>query len=243
MKKYLAFLICVLSVFGCSKHDPILPGVRYDIFDSGDIKITNTEIPDLSENIKNIYGDEKCDYRQDKTNTIWRGDKKIYSGLAGNSVVVSNQSPICVGNYLYTGLSSGEVVKINASNKRLIWTTDVYRENDFMGGVSVVDIIAHVGFDGGYVYAGGLGDAFCKINASNGNKVWCLKISVPVDFIMVDNVAFVVGSDNNLYAINTKNGDVYWKTEIKKHVKPKYNKKIITVGNQHINYKTGELIR
>ena len=94
--------------------------------------------------------------------------------------------------------------------------------------------------DGKYVYAGGLGDAFCKLNAISGDTVWCVNISVPVDFIMVDDFIFVVGTDNNLYAINKQNGDVYWKAEIKKQVAPKYDGKNIIVGRQKINYKNGQ---
>ena len=226
-------------IYGCSKHDPILPGVRYDIFDTNDVYVANQEVPDLTDTIKNISGDEKCDYRQDATNTVWLGDEKIYTGFTTDSVVKSNQSPICDGQFIYTGLSTGEVIKINAKLKKIIWVADVFRGNNLTGGASVVDIVAHVGLDGKYVYAGGLGDAFCKLNANNGNKVWCLDISVPVDFIIVDNFAFVVGADNNLYAINTDKGDIYWKSEIAKQRKPKYDGQNIIVGKEKINYKNG----
>ena len=232
--------MCVLAVGSCSKHDPILPGVRHDIFDANGVNVANQEIPDLSENIKNISGDEDCNYTQDTTNTIWNGDKKIYTGFVMDSFVSSNQSPICVGQFIYTGLSTGEVLKINTKNSKVIWMADVYRGNNLTGGASVVDIVAHGGVDGGYVYAGGLGDAFCKLSAENGKQIWCLDISVPVDFIMVDNFAFVVGTDSNLYAINTDNGIVYWKSEIKKQKKPKYDGKHIIVGKEKINYKNGD---
>ena len=232
-------MLSILVLASCSKRDPILPGTRYDIFDNTDTVVLNRELPDLSENAKNISGDANCDYRQDASNTIYNGDKKIYIGFAPDSVVKNNQSPICAGSYLYTGLSTGEVIKINKSNGRVIWTSDVFRPNNLTGGASVVDIVAHVGVDGNAVYAGGLGDAFCKLNANNGDKVWCVNISVPVDFIIVDNFAFVVGTDNNLYAIDTKNGDIYWKIEIKRQVKPEYNGKFITVRKQRINYKNG----
>lgn len=242
MKKTFLFLSCLFAISACSKHDPILPGVRQDIFDSVDVKVEHQDVPELSGDVKNIYGDEKCDYRQDATNTIWMGDKKIYVGFSTGSVVKSNQSPICVGQYIYTGLATGEVVKINTINNKIVWMADVFRANNLTGGAAVVDIVAHVGVDGKYVLAGGLGDAFCKLDANNGNKIWCVNISVPVDFIMIDNFAFVVGTDNNLYAINTDNGNVYWKSEIKKQITPKYDGKNIIVGRQKINYKNGELI-
>ncbi|MBQ7409473.1 MAG: PQQ-binding-like beta-propeller repeat protein [Alphaproteobacteria bacterium] len=239
MKKISLFLLCALAIFGCSKKDPILPGTRYDIFDNDEIKVSGKDVPDLSEKITNISGDENCDYRQDSNNTIWFGNRRVYSGFSGNGYVASFQSPICVGGYAYTGLSTGEIIKLNKN--KLIWKTDVYKENSLTGGTPVVDIVAHVGVDKNYVYAGSLGDAFCKLNANTGNKIWCLDISVGVDFIMVDDFIFVVGTDNNLYSINKNNGEVYWKTEIKKQVKPNYDGKFITVGKYRINYKNGAL--
>lgn len=240
MKKIFAFLLCSVAVASCSKHDPILPGERADIFDSYEVNVKNKKLPDLSAEITNVSGDEKCEYRQDAQNTIWAGDKKIWSGFSTNNAVKSKQAPVCDGKFIYTGLSTGEIVKINTNTKKTVWATDVFRANNLTGGASVVDIVARVGLNGKYVYAGGLGDAFCKLNASNGDKVWCLNISVPVDFIMVDDFVFVVGTDNNLYAINKQNGDVYWKTEIKKQVVPKYDGKNIIVGRQKINYKNGQ---
>ena len=233
-------MLCSLAITSCSTRDPILPGERADIFDNNEIAIQNHEVPDLSADIINISGDEKCEYRQDAQNVIWLADKKVWSGFSTNNAVKSNQSPICDGHFIYTGLSTGEVIKVNTNTKKTVWSADVYRANNLTGGASIVDIVAHVGLNGKYVYAGGLGDSFCKLNASNGNKVWCLNISVPVDFIMIDDFIFVVGTDNNLYAINTKDGSVYWKSEIKRQVKPKYDGKNIIVGRQKINYKNGQ---
>lgn len=243
MKKIWGFLLCVLSISACSEHDPILPGIRTDIFDSNDVNVVNKDVPELSGDVKNIYGNQECEYRQDTTNTIFLGDKKIYTGFSTDNFVKNNQSPICVENFIYTGLSTGEVIKINTRNKRVVWVADVYRENNLTGGAAVVDIVAHVGVDGKYVYAGGLGDAFCKLNANNGNKVWCVNISVPNDFIIVDNFAFVVGTDNDLYAINTDNGNVYWKSGIKKQSVPRYDGKYIIIGKQKIDYKNGKLVK
>lgn len=243
MKKIILFLLCAFAISSCSKRDPILPGVRNDIFDNNDIVVQNRDVPELSKDITDISGDKDCKYTQDSLNNIFLDNKKVWSGFATHSAVKSNQSPICVGKFIYTGLSTGEVIKVNITNGRPIWVTDVFRANNLTGGASIVDIVAHVGVDKEYVYAGGLGDAFCKLKANNGAKVWCLNISVPVDFIMVDDFIFVVGTDNNLYAVNKNDGAVYWKSEIKKQVKPVYNEKYITVGRQRINLKNGNIIK
>jgi len=236
-------MLCVLGVVGCAKHDPILPGTRHDIFDSNEVKVLDQELPILSENVKHMSGDGVCPYRQDASNTIWKGDKKLFSGFSDGNAVKSEQSPICEGGFLYTGLSTGEVIKLNPTTKDVVWVADVFRSSNLTGGASVVDIVAHVGVDKNFVYAGGLGDAFCKLNKYTGDRSWCLNISVPVDFIVVDDYAFVVGTDNYLYAVNIKTGKVYWKTEIEKQVKPVYQKNIIVVGKQSINYKNGSLIK
>lgn len=243
LKKIFAFLLCIVLISSCSKHDPILPGVRYDVFESTDVQVTNQKVPDLSENVKKIHGDDDCEYKQDAMNNIWMGENKIFSGFSMGSIVKSNQKPICVERFIYTGLSTGEVVKINTVTRKKVWATDVFKETSFTGGTLIADIVARVGIDGKYVYAGGLGDAFCKLKAENGTKVWCLDISVPVDFIIVDNFAFVVGTDDNLYAINTDDGKVYWKTEIKKQATPKYDGKNIIIKKQKIDYKTGEILK
>ena len=241
MKQLSVFLLLALTLAACSKHDPILPGERSDIFDSYEVNVKNKELPDLGTEATDISGDKDCEYRQDGQNVIWMADKKIWSGFSTNNAVKSEQSPVCDGRFIYAGLSTGEVVKLNTSNRQMVWSTDVYRVNNLTGGASMVDIVAHVGLDGRYVYAGGLGDAFCKLNASNGNKVWCVNISVPVDFIMVDDFIFVLGTDNNLYSVNKNNGDIYWKTEIEKQVKPKYDGKDIIIGSQKIDYKNGSI--
>lgn len=231
----------MLAVYGCSKRDPILPGERHDIFGTENIKIVDKAIPALSDSVKNIYGNESCDFTQDATNTIWNGDKKVFKGFATGDSVKSNQKPVCVDNFVYTGFSNGEIIKLNANNNRVVWMADVYKENTLTGGSSIVDVIARIGVDKNFVYAGGLGDAFCKFKNVNGNKVWCVNISVPVDFILVDDFAFVVGSDNNLYAIDVRDGTVYWKTEVRKQVAPKYDGQYIIVGREKINYQNGQI--
>ena len=131
-------LICVAGMTSCAKHDPILPGVRHDIFESNDVKVLDKEVPELSSSARDIYGDADCKYTQDSLNNIWLGERKIYSGFAMDSVVKSGQSPICSGRYIYTGLSSGEVIKLNTANNKTVWATDVYRLNNLTGGASVV---------------------------------------------------------------------------------------------------------
>ena len=241
MRKF-GVICCVLGLCACDKHDPILPGVRTAIFDGAEINIKNQQITDIPDSVI-THDNTNCPYTQDKNNVIWNGEKKIFSGFPTANSVMGDVRPVCNGKYIYAGLTTGEVIKINPKNRQIMWIADIYRASNLTGGASMVDIVAPVVPHGSYVYAGGLGDAFCKLNANNGNKVWCVDISVPVPFIITEKYAFVVTADKHLYAISAKNGDIYWATEIKTHATPKYENGIISVAKQKINVADGKIIK
>lgn len=234
-------ICCLIILCGCAEHDPVLPGVRTPIFNTQNLKILNTSITGLPDTITQINTDD-CPYTQDSSNVIRDGDRKIFSGFPTTNSVASNQKPICKSGYVYAGLTTGEVVKVAPKSRKIMWIADVFRTSNMTGGASIVDIVAPLVINNGSVYAGGLGDAFCRINAISGEKKWCTEISTANPFVITDNAAFVVGTDNYLYAIRTSDGAVYWRTEIKKQTAPVYENKIITVGDTKIDAETGKTI-
>lgn len=242
MRKTTAFICCMLALCACDKHDPILPGVRTAIFSGNQIKVLNQDIKNLPD-APVVIDNTDCKYSQDSSNVIWDGERRVFSGFATNNSVTSNQRPICEGKYLYAGLTTGEVVKLNPKTRQIIWIADVYSRSNLTGGASMVDIVAPIVPYKKSVYAGGLGNAFCKINADSGVKQWCLDISVPVAFAIAGDYAFVVSADSNLYAISANNGDVLWRAKTDKVVAPKYEKGIIFVGKQRINAENGKNVK
>lgn len=242
MRKIIAVLTSIIILAGCAEHDPILPGVRTPIFDTGNIDVLDTTIENLPENIDAPKQDE-CPYTQDSSNVIRDGDRKIFSGFPTSNSVASTQKPVCANGYVYAGLTTGEVVKIAPNSRRVIWIADVFRRSNMTGGASIVDIIAPLVIHNGAVYAGGLGDAFCRINATSGQKKWCVDIGVGVPFIVTDNAAFIVATDGNLYAVRTSDGAVYWRTAVRDVVAPVYKDKTIVVGKEKFNAVNGEKIK
>ena len=232
----------MIALGACDKHDPVLPGTRIAIFNSSKITVLNRDIANLPESAFAIENTE-CKYTQDSSNVIWDGNRRVFSGFATNNSVLSNQQPICSGKYLYAGLTTGEVIKLNPKTRQIIWIADVYSHSNLTGGASMVDIVAPLVVYKNSVFAGGLGNAFCKINANSGIKQWCLDISVPVPFIIAGDYAFVVSSDNYLYAISVNNGDIYWRTVVDKQVAPTYANGIISVGKQQINAENGKILK
>ncbi|MDR1696667.1 MAG: PQQ-like beta-propeller repeat protein, partial [Rickettsiales bacterium] len=173
-----------------------------------------------------------CPYTIDDQNTILSGNRKIFSGFATTDQVGGDHKPVCSGGFVYAGLSTGELVKVNPNSRNIEWIADIYRASNMTGGAKLTDIVAPIVINGGYVYAAGLGDAFCKIRASNGARQWCLDIGVGVPFLIVDNFAFVVATNNYMYAINTDSGDVYWRSAVESQSAPRFENNVISVGSR-----------
>ncbi len=239
-KKVLVSLIgCVALLCACDKHDPILPGLRKSVFETTSIKMADAKIASLPDTAFEMEQTD-CPYVQDSSNTIWDGEHKVFSGFPTSNSVKNDAKPVCNGNYLYAGLTTGELIKINPKNRQIIWIADIYRPSNMTGGASVVDIISPIVIRGANIYVGGLGDAFCKINTTTGTKKWCVELGTSEPFIIAGDAIFVVGTDDKLYAIRDNDGAAYWTAELKKQATPKYEKEIITVGREKFDALTGE---
>jgi len=212
----------------CAKHDPILPGVRTDVFDTGNAAIVNQPIPDgvLQMPLAAAQSESSAvSYIQDSDNIVWSvapdGTKtRIFSGLATTSRVGGTRTPVAAGGFVYAGLSTGELVKINPKTRAPVWIADVYKPAAFTGGAPIMDIVAPIQIVGDAVFAGGIGDAFCKMTAQSGKIVWCADVGTGVPFILAGGAAFVSGTDNTLYAINLKDGTIWWTATTKVQAAP-----------------------
>lgn len=235
-------VLCFATLAACDKHDPILPGVRTSIFDTKTIQSTDKKIASLPESEYHMPSAD-CPYTQDSSNTIWKGDKKIFAGFPTTNSVKNDSTPVCSGKYIYAGLTTGELLKINSSNRQIVWVADIYRPSNMTGGASVLDIVAPIVVRGDFVYVGGLGDAFCKINASSGAKKWCVELGTAEPFIIAGDAIFVVDSGNKLYALRDSDGAAYWSADIKKQSAPKYENGTITIGKEKFDGISGEKIK
>lgn len=241
MRKSVLFWVGTLVALGaCSKHDPILPGTRSAIFATNAPVVLNQSITDLPATTVAGDADANCPYTQDASNVIKNGDRKIFSGFPTPNSVHSNMRPVCSGKYVYAGLTTGEVVKVDTKTRNIVWIADVFRPSNMTGGASVVDIVAPIMLHNGTVYAGGLGDAFCAINATSGVKKWCTYIGTAHPFVITNAAAFVVGTDNNLYAVRMRDGAIYWRAAVNAQSAPIYGDGTITVSRQKFDAATGQ---
>ncbi len=241
MRKSVLFWVGTLVALGaCSKHDPILPGTRSAIFATNAPLVLNQSITDLPATTVAGDADANCPYTQDASNVIKNGARKIFSGFPTPNSVHSNMRPVCSGKYVYAGLTTGEVVKVDTKTRNIVWIADVFRPSNMTGGASVVDIVAPIMLHNDTVYAGGLGDAFCAINATSGVKKWCTYIGTAHPFVITNAAAFVVGTDNNLYAVRMRDGAIYWRAAVNAQSAPIYGDGTVTVGRQKFDAATGQ---
>ena len=249
MKKSLIAILLVLVVCACSKPDPILPGVRTPIFGTQNVFIGNIPNQVVTDGFARIHKYEEQDiYEQNLSNEIYEISKdgkkrKIFAGFPTTEKVDSPKSPLFYKNFVYAGLTTGELVKINPKNRNIEWIADIYKDMDMLSGGSVLDIVAPPIIDDDRLFAGGLGRAFCMVNISNGDKKWCADISVATPFLIAGDIAFVVGTDSVLYALDTKSGKIYWATNVKKSVAPRMDKDdekyFVIVGRQWFDATNG----
>ncbi|MBE6460111.1 MAG: hypothetical protein E7009_03975 [Alphaproteobacteria bacterium] len=239
MKRAVIGILSVLALCACDKHDPILPGTRSPIFDTPRINILNTDIQNLPD-VAYKSDNTDCPYTRDTSNVVWHNNRKIFSGFATDNAVASDIKPVCAGKYIYVGLTTGELVKIEPKSRKIMWIADIYRASNLTGGASMLDIVAEPIVREKYVYVGGLADAFCKINATSGARIWCTNISVPTDFTIAGDTAFVAGADKKLYALRLTDGAAYWTADIEKIATPIYENKTVTVGKQKFNAVNGK---
>lgn len=240
MKKNLIFVLSVLALAACDKHDPILPGVRDPIFDTNNMVMLNTDAPVVSGEFA-TSGDDACEYKLDSRNTIWADTRRIFTGFATDNSVAGQRHVYCQKRHIYAGLTTGELVKVNPTTRQIKWIADIYRPSNMTGGAAVLDIVAPIVFDKNYVYAGGLGKAFCKISDNTGKTSWCLDLGIEHRFLVNDSVIFVLDTDKNLYALRPTDGAAYWHTTVKKTADLEYIDGYIIVDRQKFDAKNGEI--
>lgn len=241
MRRIYAILCCLFLFTACDKHDPILPGVRTPIFGTDQISVQNKTIAEIPE-AAYVFDNSACPYTQDSNNVVWDGERKVFSGFPTNNTVSATVRPVCSGKYVYAGLSTGELVKINPKSRQIMWIADIYRASNMTGGASMVDIVAPVVPHGDSVYVAGLGDAFCRVNATSGDKKWCVNIGSALPFVVAGKYGFVVATDGNLYAISLSDGAVFWRSAVKRQIAPNYDAGRIIVGSETFNVSDGKKI-
>ena len=81
------------------------------------------------------------------------------------------------------------------------------------------------------------------ISVATGNTAWCAWFGVEHPFIIANDVAYVLDTDNYLNAVRTRDGAVYWRVSVARPAAPKYENKTIVVAHEKFDAESGKLIK
>jgi hypothetical protein len=196
--------ICVLLI-SCASHDPVLPGERMPVFAQSAITTENSVPLDIG---RPLTSADCTNISVNSKNEIWRGSVRLFAGLPTESEMRMPRKAVCRKNFVYAGLSTGELVKVNVASGDIKWTADIFAERSPTGGSPFLNIAAAPILRKGFVYAGGLGGAFCKIRDQDGKKIWCLPMAVRSVLRSTEMFDIVLTTEDRTYAVST-DGKVY----------------------------------
>jgi outer membrane protein assembly factor BamB len=169
--------------------------------------------------------------------------RKIFSGFPSAGKIDVPRAPVFYKGFVYAGLTTGELVKINPGTREIVWIADIFKETDMLGGGPILDIAAPVVVDKGRIFAGGLGGSFCEVDPAGGNKKWCADIAVAAPFFVSGDLAFVVSAEGALHALDLRGGAAYWVAKAPLAAPPELKAEdggyFVVVGGERFDAATG----
>jgi outer membrane protein assembly factor BamB len=137
-------------------------------------------------------------------------------------------SPAVIGNMLYVGTYSSEVVAVDWKDKKTVWR---YQAGDgefpFHSSAALTDKAVVVGGRDKLVHA---------INRATGKKLWTFPTRAKVDSspAIVGNRVFIGSNDGNLYELTLADGKEVWKFNAGKPISagPAIGSDVLVVGSE-----------
>lgn len=113
-------------------------------------------------------------------------------------------SPAIVGDQLYVGTHSGEVVSINWRAGEVTWRYKGKRDMPYHASAAVTDDIVVVGSHDKHLHA---------VNRQTGEGLWTFptKARIESSCVVVEDRVFFGSGDGNIYGVNLKTGSEVWK--------------------------------
>jgi outer membrane protein assembly factor BamB len=128
--------------------------------------------------------------------------------------VLSAASPAVSGGTVVVPYSSGEVIAFDAKSGTPKWVDAIVRSTRTLAVSGLTDVAASpVVFDG-VVYATGVSGRTIAIKLSDGQRLWEQNLGSASTPAVSGNALFLVDLEDNMVALNRKNGEVFWKTEL-----------------------------
>lgn len=118
---------------------------------------------------------------------------------------------------VYIGWESGNVEAFNAYSGERLWRTQIAIPRGRTDLERMVDIQAAIVIRHGRLFVLGYNGKLVSLNPNTGNLFLAKEISGFRDFLVADNLVFVVDEDDILHAYDVMNGTLIWRKEAYKY--------------------------
>ena len=133
-----------------------------------------------------------------------------FTGVPETGGVVGSSNPAVANGIVVVPFSSGELVAVDIKTGGGLWTEQMARGSRNYAVTGLSDITGSPVIEDGVVYASGIGNRTAALNLKTGAKIWDAAIGSAHTPAVAGNAVFVIDLDDNLFAIDRKNGDIIW---------------------------------
>ncbi len=137
-----------------------------------------------------------------------------YPGIPEMAGVLSGASPAVAGNTVVVPYSSGEVTAFSAGDGSLKWADAVIRASRTRAISGLTDVAASPVIVDGVVFATGVAGRTIAVKLASGERIWEKNIGSAATPAVSGNAVFLIDLDDNMVALDRRNGNVLWRTAL-----------------------------
>lgn len=154
-----------------------------------------------------------------------------YSGINESAGLLSAASPAVNSDIVIPAFSSGEITALRVENGSVAWSDNLASVRKRGAGIeSLTDIAAMPIVNGGIIIAISFGGKVAAIDERSGNRLWQKEISGSQTPWLSGDTLFILSSDNQLIALNIKNGAIHWVEQLPSFADKKRKKPVRWTG-------------
>ncbi|MGD8325378.1 MAG: PQQ-binding-like beta-propeller repeat protein [Sphingomonadales bacterium] len=149
-------------------------------------------------------------------------------GIVEVAGILGSAAPAVGGGTVLAAYSSGELFALRVENGRVAWTDTLSRTGRLTALATLNDIDGDPIVDRGTVYAVSHAGRMVAIDYTSGNRIWEQDVAAIATPWIAGEYIFMVSVDNELLAIQRRDGRIRWSTQLQRFTDPEDREGVIT---------------
>ncbi|QRN03720.1 outer membrane protein assembly factor BamB [Legionella sp. MW5194] len=143
---------------------------------------------------------------------VHSGEKKWVSVHGAPSLILkASSSPVVSGNVVVVGYSDGKMDAVDLESGHLLWQKSIVYATGSSDVERLVDIDADPIIRGNVAILGSYQGYIGALSLTDGQFLWNKPVSLYKNMVVRGNSLYLTDSDDVIWDINTRNGQVNWK--------------------------------